>query len=74
MAFGLLLAGVLVLSLQDMLVKQTAADTSFWQLQSVRSAFNLSMILGIAYISGGVRLAWPARPLPALARGLALTL
>lgn len=73
MALGLLLAGVLVLSFQDMLVKQTAADTSFWQLQSVRSAFNLSMILGIAYISGGVRLAWPARPKPALARGLALT-
>ena len=35
LAFVLLLVGVLVLSLQDVLVKQTAADTSFWQLQTV---------------------------------------
>lgn len=74
MAFVLLLVGVLVLSLQDMLVKQTAADTSFWQLQSIRSLFNLAMIVMLAYVSGGLRLAWPKRPLPAIARGTALTL
>ena len=51
LAFVLLLVGVLVLSLQDVLVKQTAADTSFWQLQTVRSTFNLTMIVLLAVAS-----------------------
>ena len=74
LAFVLLLVGVLVLSLQDVLVKQTAADTSFWQLQTVRSTFNLTMIVLLAVASGGAHLAWPQRPLPAFARATALAM
>ena len=71
LAFVLLLVGVLVLSLQDVLVKQTAADTSFWQLQTVRSTFNLTMIVLLAVARAG-RI-WPGRnglcrPLPAQPR------
>jgi hypothetical protein len=42
-ALGLLLCGIIVLALQDSLVKLIAPHTSFWQFQALRSVGNLSL-------------------------------
>ena len=74
LALLLLLIGVGFLSVQDLLVKFVAGGSSFWQLQTVRSCFNLGMIVLLAMLSGGIRLIWPQRIRPALARALMLAL
>ena len=71
-ALGLLLFGVSLLSLQDSLIKLFAPQTSFWQLQLVRSSFNLLIAVGLAALAGGFHLLWPRRLGPAVARGLLL--
>ena len=48
LALGLLLFGVSLLSLQDSLIKLFAPQTSFWQLQLVRSSFNMLFAVGLA--------------------------
>ena len=74
LALALLLAGVTILSLQDSLVKFVAPQTSFWQLQIIRSCFNLVMLAGLAIFTGGLRLLWPQRLGPAILRGVLLAL
>ena len=73
-ALGLLLVGVSILSLQDSLVKFVAPQTSFWQLQIIRSSFNLTMLVGLAIFAGGIGLLWPQRLGPAIVRGVLLAL
>ena len=51
LALALLLVGVSILSLQDSLVKVIAPQTSFWQVQVIRSAFNLAMLSGLALVT-----------------------
>lgn len=72
LALGLLLFGVSLLSLQDSLIKLFAPQTSFWQLQLVRSSFNLLFAVGLAALAGGLHLLWPKRLGPAVARGALL--
>ena len=61
LALLLLFLGVSILSLQDSTVKLIAPQTSFWQVQVVRSAFNLVMVCGLAVLAGGLGLLWPRR-------------
>jgi len=74
LALLLLLVGVSLLSLQDSLVKFVAPQTSFWQLQIIRSSFNLTILVGLAVFTGGIRLLWPQRLGPAVMRGVLLAL
>ena len=37
LSLSLLIIGIIVLSLQDSLIKLFSSDTSFWQIQSLRS-------------------------------------
>jgi len=74
LALLLLLVAVSILSLQDTAVKAIAPLTSFWQLQIVRSVFNLMIALALALVAGGVHLLLPKRLWPAVARGLLLSL
>ena len=43
-ALLLLLAGVILLALQDSLIKFISDSTSFWQIQTLRSAGNMSLV------------------------------
>mgnify|MGYP001395779206 CR=1 FL=1 len=72
LALGLLLFGVSLLSLQDSLIKLFAPHTSFWQLQLIRSSFNMLFAIGLAALAGGFHLLWPQRLWPAVARGMLL--
>ena len=74
MALLLLFLGVSILSLQDSTVKLIAPQTSFWQVQVVRSAFNLVIVCGLAMLAGGLALLWPRRFWPAAARAMLLAL
>ena len=68
MALGLLLLGVLVLALQDTLVKVASPQTSFWQFQTIRSFFNIILILIIARATLGFQVLRPERPWPVFMR------
>ena len=72
LALGLLLFGVSLLSLQDSLIKLFAPHTSFWQLQLVRSTFNILFALGLAALAARFKLLWLQRLWPAVARGMLL--
>ena len=74
LALLLLLAAVSILSLQDSAVKLIAPQTSFWQLQVIRSIFNLVMVCGLAALAGGLGILWPRQFWPAAARGVLLAL
>jgi len=74
LALLLLLVAVCILSLQDTAVKAIAPMTSFWQLQVVRSIFNLLIALALALAAGGIHLLWPTRLWPAVARGVLLSM
>ena len=71
-ALALLLMGVLVLSLQDSLVKLMAAETSFWQFQTLRSIGNLSFIVILALANGSLGLMMPKNWRPAYLRAVLL--
>jgi drug/metabolite transporter (DMT)-like permease len=74
LALLLLLVAVSILSLQDSAVKLIAPMTSFWQLQIVRSIFNLLIAFALAVAAGGLHLLWPSRLGPAVARGVLLAM
>ena len=74
LALLLLLVAVSILSLQDTAVKAISPMTSFWQLQVMRSIFNLMIALALALAAGGLHLLWPTRLWPAVARGLLLSM
>ena len=71
-ALLLLLAGVTLLALQDSLIKFISDNTSFWQIQTLRSAGNMTLIICLAIFSGGVRLIYPQRGLAVAARSLVM--
>ncbi len=68
-AMFLLIIGVFILSLQDSLIKFISPDTSFWQVQVIRAAGNLTLILCLAYLSGGLNLLAPKNWRPVYFRG-----
>ena len=71
-ALLLLLAGVTLLALQDSLIKFISDSTSFWQIQTLRSAGNMTLIICLALFSGGVQLIYPQRRLAVAARSLVM--
>ncbi|MCP4873872.1 MAG: DMT family transporter [Gammaproteobacteria bacterium] len=73
LALILLLTGVFALALQDSLVKLMSADTSFWQFQTLRSIGNLSFIVVLALMSGGISLIRPDNWRPVYLRAALLT-
>lgn len=74
LAIVLLLTGVLTLSLQDALVKLVSSDTSIWQFQTLRSAFNICILLVLASLNGGLSLLLPINHKPVLLRAFFLTI
>ena len=72
MALGLLLIGVLVLALQDTLVKVASPQTSVWQFQAIRSFFNVLLVVGIAGMTLGFGVLRPQKPKPVFMRALML--
>jgi|TARA_B110000971_G_scaffold57844_1_gene58998 drug/metabolite transporter (DMT)-like permease len=58
-ALILVLIATFVLAFQDSLVKLMSSDTSFWQFQTLRSFGNLSFVLILAMVSGGINLLVP---------------
>ena len=73
LALVLLLNGVLALSLQDSMIKWMSWQTSFWQLQTLRSLGNLGFIVVLALLSGSLALVWPRNWRPVALRALFLT-
>ena len=71
-ALLLLLAGVTLLALQDSLIKFIADSSSFWQIQTLRSAGNMTLIISLAMLSGGFHLIYPRRQLAVAARSLVM--
>ena len=55
-AILLLLVATFSLGFQDALMKLMSSQTSFWQIQTLRSAGNLSLLVILAIISGGIGL------------------
>ena len=73
-ALLLLLVGVILLALQDSLIKFISDSTSFWQIQTLRSAGNMTLIICLALISGGFKLIYPQRRLVVAARSLVMVI
>ena len=71
-ALLLLLVGVTLLALQDSLIKFISDSTSFWQIQTLRSFGNMTLIICLAFISGGFKLIYPQRRLAVAARSLVM--
>ncbi|MEM6679265.1 MAG: DMT family transporter [Pseudomonadota bacterium] len=83
-AAAMLCFGIALLSLQDSLVKFMSGETSLWQFQSLRSGFNLLILLAMVGIGGliaarrggdaaGLRLLIPRRIRPVALRTAFLT-
>ena len=53
-ALGMLGIGIVLLSLQDAIIKSLSADLSFWQFQLLRSTLNIAFLILLAYLSGGL--------------------
>jgi len=58
-AIGLLLIATFALGLQDSLIKLVSVHTSFWQIQTLRSAVNVLIVVLLASASGGLLLLAP---------------
>ena len=76
LAVGLLLVGTFTLGLQDSLMKLMSADTSFWQIQTLRSALNMVFVAMLASLSGELMLIKPQNAKPVFLRAafLAVTM
>ncbi|MEJ2177497.1 MAG: EamA/RhaT family transporter, partial [Gammaproteobacteria bacterium] len=72
-ALVLLLSGVIVLALQDSLVKLMSSQTSFWQFQTLRSFGNLLLLVILSIASSGIGLLWPRRWKPVCLRAAVMT-
>ena len=73
LALSLIILGVIVLSLQDSLIKLMSSDTSFWQLQFLRSSFNIIILILIAHLSLGIKTLLPINWKPVYLRALMMT-
>ncbi|MDC3088751.1 DMT family transporter [Alphaproteobacteria bacterium] len=69
----MLIIGVIILSLQDSLIKYMAGETSFWQLQFIRSIGNIILLFGIARITNGIDILFPLKWKPVYLRALTMT-
>ena len=69
----LLIVGVIILSLQDSLIKYMSNETSFWQLQFIRSTGNILLLFLIASITNGIRVLFPINWKPVYFRALMMT-
>lgn len=72
-AIALVLLGAFVLAAQDSLIKLMSVETSFWQFQTLRSFSNLSLLLVLATVSGGISLLIPINKKAVYIRALFLT-
>ena len=71
-AMVLILCGVMLLGLQDSLVKFISSDTSFWQFQSLRAAANIVLLIIVCAIGGTFRLMIPINRTAVFIRALVL--
>ncbi len=69
-----LFIGILILSLQDALIKLISSDTTFWQLQVIRSFFNIIFLYVIVIIFQNKKLLIPKNWLPVTIRGAMMVL
>lgn len=72
MAAGLMLVALLVLALQDSIIRLAGADTSLWQFQLIRSAGILLLLLLLARAVWGTAPKRPIRPWAVALRSLLL--
>lgn len=73
-ALFLVLSGVMILGLQDSLVKFMSSDTSLWQFQALRALGNGSLVMLMCALSGNFGLVVPVNWKPVLIRAGVLTL
>jgi drug/metabolite transporter (DMT)-like permease len=73
-AMSLLLFGVIVLALQDSLIKFIAPQTSFWQMQTIRAFGNTGLIIGLAIATRGLKSLVPQNWKPVYLRGTMLSM
>ena len=73
-AMILVLSGVLLLALQDTLVKYMAPETSFWQFQTLRSLGNGFLLLCLCALTSGFALLTPINPRIVFTRAAVMTL
>jgi drug/metabolite transporter (DMT)-like permease len=59
LAIALLLVATFSLGFQDALMKLMSSDTSFWQIQTLRSVGNLCLVLLLSVLGGSVGLILP---------------
>ena len=69
----MLIIGVIILSLQDSLIKLMATETSFWQLQFIRSIGNILLLFLLAKLTNGVSILFPKNWKPVYFRALMMT-
>ena len=69
-SIGLVILGGLILGFQDSLVKASSSYTSFWQLQTIRSFFNLLLIIVFTLTFTSIRSIIPKRPLYVILRSI----
>ncbi|HUF87556.1 MAG TPA: DMT family transporter [Thermohalobaculum sp.] len=60
-AAGLMLVALIVLALQDSIIRLVGADTSLWQFQMIRSMGNLVLLMVLARVIWGTAPKWPKR-------------
>ena len=58
-ALALLLTAVFALALQDSMVKYVSTQTSFWQIQTLRSFCNVTFVILLALAGSGIHLLIP---------------
>lgn len=61
LAAGLMIGSLIILSLQDGVVKLVSADISFWQFQAVRAALNFMLLTLLARLVWGAEAPKPKR-------------
>ena len=69
----MLVLGVIILSLQDSLIKLMSSETSFWQLQFIRSIGNIFLLFLIAKFTNSIHLLIPLNWKPVYFRALMMT-
>ena len=74
LAAGLMVGALVLLALQDSIVRYAGADTRLWQFHFMRSNGNLVLLLVLARAIWGTAPKWPNRFWPVAARSLLLVL
>ena len=65
--------GVIILSLQDSLIKFMSSETSFWQLQFIRSIGNIFLLILLATLTNGLAILIPKNWKPVYFRAFIMT-